>query len=110
MVIRATGMLVAETILRVLADYYPTLGSRFVLWDLTGADVSTLRREDFIHIAQVARDTLPRAAERKTAYAVADKSSFMKMWQYLNEAVFARIHAEYQVFTSVADAKDWLES
>jgi hypothetical protein len=108
LVVRAAGALVREDILEVVTQYYPTLGGRPALWDLSSCDIGALSAEDFGTIVVRVKQIGAAATRRKTAYVVGDAASYVKMCKYLNEAVASRLPAEYAVFHTLAEAHEWL--
>ncbi|HEV8073534.1 MAG TPA: hypothetical protein VGP21_05315 [Opitutaceae bacterium] len=109
MTISSDGICSADDMVQSINEYYPSSGDRFILWDLMRADLSSLTEEGFGRIALAARKTLPPREGRKTAIAVANRSGYLIMSKYINEAVSARLPAEYSVFTNFDAAKQWLE-
>ena len=109
MTIASDGVCSADDMVQSINEYYPSSGDRFILWDLMRADMSSLTEEDFVRIASIVRKALPPGESRKTAFAVTNRSSYLMMSKYLNEAVSARVPVEYSVFTNVDAAKQWLE-
>jgi hypothetical protein len=109
MTIVVEGICSASDIVQSVNEYYPSSGGRSILWDLMRADVISLTEEDFVRIASIVRKALPPGESRKTAFAVTNRSSYLMMSKYLNEAVSARVPVEYSVFTNVDAAKQWLE-
>ena len=109
MTIASDGICSADDMVKSINEYYPSSGDRFILWDLMRADISSLTEEGFERIASAARKALPPRESRKTAIAVANRSSYLIMSKYLNKAISARVPAEYSVFTNLDAAKQWLE-
>ena len=109
MTIASDGICSADDMVRSINEYYPSSGDRFILWDLIRADVSSLTEEGFVRIAEAARKALPPREWRKTAIAVANRSSYLIMSKYINKALSTRVPAEYSVFTNFDAAKQWLE-
>ena len=109
MTIASDGICSADDMVQSINEYYPSSGDRFILWDLTRADISSLTEEGFARIALAALKTLPPREGRKTAIAVANRSGYLIMSKYINQAVSARLPAEYSVFTNFNAAKQWLE-
>jgi hypothetical protein len=109
MTIAPEGVLSADHIVQIINEYYPSLGNRSILWDLMRADISSLTKEDFVRIASMVGKVRPPGGSRKTAYAVANRSNYITMCKYLNQAVSARVPVEYAVFTDFDAAKQWLE-
>ena len=109
MTIASDGICTADDMVQSINEYYPSSGDRFILWDLMRADVSSLTEEGFARIASAALKTLPPRESRKTAIAVANRSSYLIMSKYINKAVSERLPAEYSVFTNFDAAKQWLE-
>jgi hypothetical protein len=108
MTIASDGICTADDMVQSINEYYPSSGDRFILWDLMRADLSSLTEEGFARIALAALKTLPPRESRKTAIAVANRSGYITMSKYINEAVSARLPAEYSVFTNFGAAKQWL--
>jgi len=104
------GRMTCEEILEGIRAHYPTFNGRRTLWDFSQADVTKLSQADFSRIAAAASAVLPRAMTRKTAYVVSDQASYVAACKYLNEAISARLPAEYAVFTSLRSARDWLQN
>jgi hypothetical protein len=109
MTIASDGICSADDMVQGINEYYPSSGDRFILWDLMRADISSLTDEGFARIALAALKTLPPREGRKTAIAVGNRSSYLIMTKYINQAVSARLPAEYSVFTNFGAAKQWLE-
>jgi hypothetical protein len=109
MTIASDGICSADDMVQSINEYYPSSGDRFILWDLMRADISSLTEEGFVSIASAALKALPPRESRKTAIAVANRSSYLIMSKYLNKAISAHVPAEYSVFTNFDAAKQWLE-
>lgn len=109
MTVAVEGVLSTEQVLEIIKEHYPSLGNRCILWDLTRADVGSLTKEGFVRIAAAARQFHPQSGAQKTAFAVADAASYVKICKYLNNATSARVAVEYNVFTGYPAAKQWLE-
>jgi hypothetical protein len=108
MTIASDGICSADDMVQSINEYYPSAGDRFILWDLMRADLSSLTEEGFGRIASAALKTLPPRESRRTAIAVANRSGYLVMSKYINEAVSTRVPAEYSVFTNFDAAKQWL--
>ena len=74
------------------------------------SSVTELTEQDLAEIARTVQQVVPRGTERKTAYAVADTASYLKLCTYLTETTSARVPTEYCVFFSIEEAKRWLRS
>lgn len=109
MTIAPEGVLSANDIVQAINEYYPSLDGRSVLWDLMHADISSFTKEDFVCITSTVRKARPPGGSRKTAYAVANRSTYLIICKYLNEAASLRLPVEYAAFTNFDAAKQWLE-
>jgi hypothetical protein len=109
MTIASDGICSADDMVQSINEYYPSSDGRFILWDLMRADVSSLTEEGFVRIASTALKALPPTESRKTAIAVANRSSYLIMSKYINKAISTRVPAEYSVFINFGAAKQWLE-
>jgi hypothetical protein len=109
MTIASDGICSGDDMVQSINEYYPSSDGRFILWDLMRADMSSLTEEDFVRIASAARKALPLRESRKTAIAVANRSNYLIMSKYINEAMSTRVPAEYSVFINFDAAKEWLE-
>lgn len=108
LVIAPAGPLTKQDILQLVLANYPAFTGTRVLWDLSAADLGTVTTEDFAEIAQLTSGIARPPGERRTAYATADRATFIKIHKYMNEAVKAHVSAEYAVFRTAAEARDWL--
>jgi hypothetical protein len=103
-----TGALTKDEILQTVRSAYSNFGGRFILWDLQDADVRRLTGTDFAEIARVAQALRRGSGERKTAYAVSDATSYLRLCAYTLQAVEAHVPAEYCVFRTLDEARKWL--
>lgn len=110
LILTPRGISTRESIAALIAEHYPNLGGRFVLWDFSHADVSQITREDIDAVAAVAFMVLKPTGSRKVAYVVADAAAYVKACKYFNAAVAAGLPAEYAVFTTRAAAETWLRA
>lgn len=108
MTIASAGPVSRDGIIEIIRAHYPGFRGHAILWDFSRGDVSQLTKEDLELIAVTARSALPTGITRKTAYVVSDMRAFAMACKYLNEAVSARVPAEYAVFTSEPNARKWL--
>lgn len=106
--ITMSGPTTRQDILEAIFEYYPELGTRWVLWDLMAADMATFTSLDFYEVAGTARLIAPATNHRKVAYATADPQAFLKVCRYANEAMLTGTGAEYRAFRDADQARAWL--
>src|SRR4051812_22125637 len=97
--IAAEGDLSTGEVVATISEHYPSLGDRSILWELTRADMRSLTKDGFAQIAAAARHSHPMSGSRKTAFAVADTATYLKMCKYCNDAMSAHVAVEYHIFT-----------
>jgi len=106
--ISPTGELSASQVVEIVHAHYPTLGQRGVLWDMAHADWSDMSHADFVAIAASTFRIRAFRPSGRTAYLVADRAAYARMWQYLNHAFKFGVPAEYQVFLDPGEALGWV--
>lgn len=101
------GRLTGEVALGIVDHFYPEVGARNILWDMTAAKIE-LTETDLPVIARHAAVLLDPAPHRKTACVVASPEACVPLWRYVNAAFVAGVPAEYSVFVGINKARDWL--
>jgi hypothetical protein len=101
------GRLTGDVALGIVDHFYPGVGARNIVWDMTAAKVE-LTEADLPVIARHAAVLLDPAPHRKTACVVASPESCVPLWRYVNAAFVAGVPAEYSVFVGIEKARAWL--
>ena len=87
----------------------PREGLRWFLWDLSGAQVTDGGPEDAEHIARVDRIASSPECVMQGAIVVADPRAAQIAHAYVAECEAADNGWHVRVFTSLADARRWLD-
>jgi len=101
------GRLTGAVALGILEHFYPDVGDRNILWDMSAAKVE-LTENDLGGIAARAAQLLGPAPQRRTACLVSGPEACVPLWKYVNAAFQAGVRAEYSVFVDAQRARAWL--
>ena len=93
----------------VALEYYPRLGNRNKMFDMTRASLSALTPNDLTAVARTVATAQPDGAFPKTALVAGELATYATLSRYLLHVFHNRVPVEYRVFTDVALAEAWLE-
>lgn len=107
-IVTASGRLRAEEFIEWLEAYYAGEVTRFILWDLTKADLSTITSEEIEAHAKFFNQLAgPRKGGRSAfVFDSALGYGLGRMYQALSE--IERVPIDFQIFWSIDDARQWL--
>lgn len=102
------GHLLIAELLNWVSDYYSGTVTRFILWDLTEANLSKISTEEFRNIVQEVKKKSETRTSGKTAFVVKRDFEFGigRMIETFGE--IEKVNFENRSFRSMADAKKWL--
>lgn len=107
-VIKATGKMAADDFHKWTAKYYHGTVTAFVLWDITGTDLSDLQAADLREDARHTKDLAAMRKGGKTAIVTGNDleygmSRMLEAFYEVEDMPF-----ETQIFRGLDEAKKWL--
>ena len=102
------GKISAADIKEIIQLFYQGNVSKYVLWDITEGDLSSLTADDVQNIASTPREHSDKRKDGKTALVAAKDAIFglARMFEIFTE--HKNFPFETQVFRSIDDVKKWL--
>ncbi|MCK4762108.1 MAG: hypothetical protein KAW12_07905 [Candidatus Aminicenantes bacterium] len=103
-----TGKITAEELVNAIKGFYDGELTADNLWDLTGADVSSLKSDEIRQLAYFVKSYAPPKKTGKTAIVSSKDIAFGFSRMYQTFAGLSGQQVEVQVFRSLEEANEWL--
>jgi hypothetical protein len=107
---RWEGLLTESEVLAVAVEYYPRLGGRGKLYDMTLADLSGLTPQNLAAVAKTVSNVQPVGVFSRTAFVAGNANSYSILSRYLLAVFSNRVPVEYRVFMNLLRAEEWLNA
>jgi hypothetical protein len=97
-----------EDIIAAVDTYFPKLIFTDVIWDLSGANISTMSRADFEAIAQATKAHEAVRGQTKTVFVTSNPETFALICMYTGLAAMTELAVDYSAFNKLEHAEQWL--
>ena len=111
LIVSVSGVLTAEEVASVIAQYYSNGIVKDVIWDIAIGSLSFISNDGFREIAGVANKALESGARQggKTAYIGSAEQEYGVLKMYTAIAELTGVPTQYNVFGTIKEARNWID-